>query len=90
MRQKALENSIKECFSDWDGDFDVDVESEERHRGYEYFSCVVTHDTIGEAASFTARVDAEGDCDMDFYEDCWQPISKGSLFAFMWFEAKTT
>ena len=91
IRQKVLEDAIRDCLSDWDGDFDVDVEEEGHHRGYGYFSCVVSHCGLGDGASFSARVANDGDCEMDM-TGCagWVPLSMGYLFALMWFEAKTT
>ena len=91
MRQKALEEAIRDCLSDWDGDFDVDVEEEEHYRDHGYFCCAVSHDRLGDGASFSARVDDDGGCEMDMTgEDSWVPLSMGNLFALMWFEAKTT
>jgi len=89
IRQKALEEAIRGCLSDWDGDFDVDVEEEEHYRGHGYFSCVVSHDRLGDGASFSARVANDGDCEMDMTGyDSWVPLNMGHLFALMWFKAK--
>ena len=90
MRQQALEDAIRGCLIDWDGDFDIDVEQEDHHNGFAYFSCMVSHDRLGDGAIFTARVDGDGGCEMDFNEDAWVPLDMGNLFALMWFEAKTT
>lgn len=91
MRQQALEDAIRQCLIDWDGDFDIDVEQEDHHNGFAYFCCLVSHYRLGDGASFSARVDDDGDCEMEMTgEDSWAPLNMGNLFALMWFEAKTT
>ena len=43
MKQKALEEELRLCFIDWDGDFDIDIEQESAHGGWAYFAVLVTH-----------------------------------------------
>ena len=33
MKEKALEEELRLCFIDWDGDFDIDIEQEDVHGG---------------------------------------------------------
>lgn len=85
-KEATLEEELKNCFGDWDGDFDVDIEQESSHHGWDYFSVIIGHRTLGEDYSFSARVNDNGDCEMDYCDDCWQDIDKGNVFAWMWFE----
>ena len=86
MKQKALEEELRLCFIDWDGDFDIDIEQESAHGGWAYFAVLVTHKFLAGDFEFTARINDSGDCEMDYCDDCWQDIDKGNMFAWMWFE----
>ena len=85
-REKQLIESLTSCFSDWGNDFDIDVEAQDRWKGYEFFDVIITHFRLGGMYEFGARVDKDGNCEMDFYEDDWHSIGQGEVFAFMWFE----
>lgn len=86
MKEKDLIKALESCVSEWDHDFDIDVEQEDHHGGYDYFSVVVTHRRLGKNYDFRARVYNDGNCEMDYYEDSWVDITMGNLFAYMWFE----
>ena len=85
MREEQLYSSIKNCVDDWGDDFDIDIESESYWNGWAFFTVIVSHKFYGQDYEFSARVNKAGDCEMDYSDDIWQPITMGNLFAFMWF-----
>ena len=86
-RYAALRDELALVFSDWEGDFDIDIEPEDHYSDHEYFSVVIRHEHIGVEHHFTMRMNADRDCEMCVYEDIYQPITKGNVFASMWFDA---
>jgi hypothetical protein len=90
MSENELREEIESCFSDWENDFDVDIEQEYVYDGREYFSVIVTHKRLGpkHGYGFTARV-GKYVCEVEYTEDCWEGITSGSLFSSMWFDEVT-
>ena len=85
MKERELISRLSACFSDWDGDFDVDVEQDDHHKGWAYFNVIVTHRTLGGGYEFSTRVNDSGDCEMYYDDDSWHDITKANIFAAMWF-----
>lgn len=86
MKEQKLIKELNDCFNDWHGDFDIDVEQEDHYKGWAYFSVIIAHRMLGGDYEFRARVNDDGDCEMDYNEDCWQDINKANVFAWMWFD----
>lgn len=86
MKERSLINELKLCFVNWDGDFDISVQQDDADENHAYFSVIVSHKYLGEDYYFTARVDSDGDCEMDFSDDSWHDINMSNIFAWMWFE----
>lgn len=85
--QQGLLNCLRECVSDWDNDFSIAVEPDESYGGYWYFSVTLKHKALGRAYRIQARVNALHECEIEFGEDAWEPINKGTLFSWMWFDS---
>ena len=86
MRERQLHACLAACFSDWQGDFRIDIEHEEYSSPYGYFSVLINHKEYGEVLSATARVSDDGQCQIEFGEGAWVEIAKADVFALMWFE----
>jgi len=85
----TVKEEIKSCFSDWDGDFLVELEQEDIDEVDEKvtFSVEVKHKHLDQKSFFCARIDMENKkCEMEIGEDCWCPITMGNMFALMWFD----
>jgi hypothetical protein len=89
--EEFLKNELEECFSDWEGDFDVDIEQESIDGNSRYYSVIITHKRLGQefGYSFPSRVTFDK-CEMEYCEDCWYEISKANVFSFMWFDEAET
>ena len=86
-KEELLKKELADCFSEWEGDFDVDIEPEYIDEGTHYFSAVVTHKHRGPDYGYGIPAKVNGDeCQIEFSEDCWEDISKSNVFCFMWFE----
>jgi hypothetical protein len=85
--ENKLKKELESCFSDWCGDFDVDIEAQYIYEGYHYFSVIITHKHLGpkHGYGFPARV-SEDKCQFDYNEDCWEDVTQANLFCFMWFD----
>lgn len=86
MREKDLRDTIQHCFVDWEGDFSVRLEGDERCEGHSDYFVTIEHKFLGDAVSFLARVYENGYCEMDYADDNWHQITMGNLFAWLWFE----
>ena len=85
MKEKTLLGVLEACVADWDSTFSIDVEKEDVYKNWDYFSVIITHETLGHDYEFRARINDNDECEMDYNEDSWTPINMGNLFAWMWF-----
>lgn len=82
MKEKILKETLMSCFSDWEGDFDVDLCEEDAG----YFSVVISHRFLGNDFHMTCNVDDDGICTMTWLEDDYVEVNKENVFASMWFD----
>lgn len=96
MKKAKLAKEIEDCFIDWHEGFDIDVQEESVHKGWSYFSVFITyksnmiryksHSSFNIYFQFSSRINDEGECEMDYEDQCWKKINKGNMFEFMWFD----
>lgn len=87
-KEQRVIKELESATNEWEGDFIFDVELDEAEWGsWHYFSVNITHRFIESADhNFTVRAN-DTDVEIDMADDCWCPLTKGDLFALMWFES---
>jgi hypothetical protein len=85
----TLKEEIESCFSDWEGDFSVEIDPGDVDEIDDEVTCnvEVKHKHLDQKIYFSARIDKEEEtCEMEIGEDCWCPVTMGNMFASMWFD----
>lgn len=87
--EEIIRKALLDAVYDWESDFEVDVEYTDRHNGYSYYSAVMDY-RDGRSYDFGLRLKSGSDIvEMNANEDDWEPVTKGSVFAFLWFNEIT-
>ncbi len=88
--EAALLEALNNAVLAWSDDFIFSTKHDPDYSDgpEKYFQVTVVHRAIpGVDHGFLALVKDDGECQMEFYEEHWEDIDQGSLFAFMWFDA---
>jgi len=83
---QKLHEELNTCFSEYDGQFNIDIEYTRVDCSYAYFTVVIRHYILGPAHEFDARASKSQELEIAGYGDDWRAIDKARLFAWMWFE----
>ena len=83
--QQKIADAIKSALRDYDRDFSVLV----NHAYDDQYIAEVTYQfgrySPKHVFTFDCQVE-DGECQMNFYEDCYEEITKENMFVFMFFE----
>lgn len=83
---QRLRKKLNRCFSEWEGQFDIDIEHTHMDTLYTYFSVVIRHYILGTVYEFDARASKSQELKISCNGDHWRTIDKATLFAWMWFK----
>ena len=75
-------DELNSCFSDWEGDFDIELILEYEQN----VTAKIKHKYVDDFFYIPCRI-KNGNTEMDYAEDCWVDINKGNVFAKMWFDS---
>lgn len=90
MKEAKLALAIENCFIGWDGSFDINIEQECVREGWSYYSVIITYkqyESLDMDFNFSARINDDSECEMDYADQCWQKINKWNMFEWMWLDA---